>query len=237
MTGGHLKKIDGSDENSKANGETPEDGATTSSNDKDKIWPYWIKHYKDFIELVLIAVAVTVAVFTLFSIERQVKTAISQTEAVWYSNRPILTMKSIEAKKDIRPWNKPVWTPSGTIKDSSLFHSLKVTFQNVGQSPAELDTIRYKMFIQGHLFTGFKEISTIFMPDQNIRDEIPTKLSTGAINYLRIHFTYYREQRKLSAEPLYFQRDYALLFKDSGWEVGLYSSNSFDSLLASGDYE
>ena len=219
--------------------------STDSTNEWTDVWPRWGSRLKDVIGLTIIGVGVAVGWLTLQSIEKQVETsvkqtealkkqvetAVKQTEAVWYSTRPVLTMKSIEPQKDILPWSNPVRTPNGIITDSSLFNSLTITIQNVGQTPAALDTVFYELIGNNQLRSDFTEISTVVTPDQNITDQLPSVLRSDAVNYLRIHFRYHWEQREISAQPLIFQREYALAFENSAWKVGLFQSDKFDSLM------
>jgi len=201
-----------------------------SSSKRNKKVDVWSR-FKDIMELVLIAAGVSIGLFTLCSIEDQVETAIKHTEAVWYATRPVLTVKSINYKNDIIPYTKPVNTPSGPITDSMLFHQLNITIQNIGPSPAALDTIYYELIGNGQLGSGFNDLSTTVSPDQQIIDKVPTILRTDAQNYLRIHFHYYWEQREATIHPLSFQREYGFAFNNNSWKVGLYSSDKFDSLL------
>ncbi|MCH9031018.1 MAG: hypothetical protein IIB00_01980 [candidate division Zixibacteria bacterium] len=232
---GHRNSVDETTEISSREHDTQFATSQLSDSKKEEIvpWPRWITRFKDVIGLVLIAGAVTVGWLTLQSIEKQVETAIKQTEAVWNSTRPVLTMKSIVPKKDINPWSKPVRTPDGIISDSSLFNSLSITIKNVGQTPAALDTVYYEIISNNKWKSDFNELSTVVAPGQHIVDRMPTVFGTEAVIYLRVHFRYYWEQRELTTQPLNFKREYALEFEDSGWSASLFSSNKFDSLMSS----
>ena len=181
----------------------------------------------------LVAVGLCIGLSTLWSIEKQVETAVEQTEAAWYSMRPILDIEAISPKKDILPWPSVSDTTPILITDSSMFHRLHLEFKNVGKSPALLDSVHYKWFSNDTGAITAYEVSLMIVPGGSEIVPVVTLLKSGGDNYLKVYCDYYWEQRKTISKPLHFNRNYRFFYEDSTWRSRVIGTNELE-LLTSG---
>ena len=156
----HENDVDGPGESSGAKKTQPDEAHPIQT--EEQMWLKWIRKYKDAIEIASFIVGVTVALASLWYMQAQLDQLVAndevaseqtsllseQVQAMWYGNRPILRISAFDARKDVIRYSEP-WIVgiidtlprADTIHDVSKLYSLHYKIENVGPSPAIIDTI------------------------------------------------------------------------------------------------
>ncbi|GEM_PF-3904563 len=195
-------------------------------------WPRLLPRFKDIIGLVLLTGGITTGLFTLCAIRDQVNTAMKQTEAVWYSNRPLLKLDAFDPRKDITPILDTVSLSTGErVTDSTRYFALHFTIRNVGNSPATIDTIHYSSVAAGVVVKDTSIYTNIVVtPTDLIAVVSNLAVVKGLKTLFNINFAYYWEQRS-AGPPMYFSKHYSVAYKNGAWSVTIIPSETFDEAV------
>ena len=165
--------------------------------------------YKDSIDTIVKIIGIGVALTTLILIKCQIDGITKQNKAIWYSNRPILRILPIKPDKDLMLSTKNV----NPFPDSTSKYELKLTIENVGNTPASFGSVYYEAVHEKVEMSDTVNHDGIILPPKDRLAEIAIlRLSINKSTIFKFHISYFWEKSVDRSEIFNYKRYYLVKY-------------------------
>ncbi len=163
-----------------------------------------------------------------------------QAQALWYATRPAIKILPIAPDADIRPFDgvsmvQIGYDPDSYSRDSDTANKFNMyyTLENVGRSPALLDSIKYEVVNQSYTAFPMQGLySLVLVQTDRVVQRVPIVFSKEDTTLLQIGVYYRFEMTTPVTTPFPpLVKSFNIVFTDDKWRVGVLPIEEFDRLV------
>ena len=192
----------------------------------------WIEEWKEVIEVCSLSAGIAGVIVSILLLIAQAGDSLSlnkqlakQTEAIWHSSRPAITIEPVSPQQDINLLTDQALALYDSIGvDTSDVYRFTFKVKNSGRSPALIDSVTSELLASSKPYVTVGPVAgkgMILSPED--RNAVPFEplLRKSSENYLRIAVHYGWEDEVDQTRNFLFEKYYHTRYENGKWRATL----------------